>query len=100
MSEKSGVAQGHRGREAERLGEGRVKPRGGGRGMRDRPQAGEAAGSVGLAANGPRPRGPGLRKGAGSSVQSGPSAEEEVGGSREDGGKGVLGKMKTHFFWR
>lgn len=66
----------------------------------DCPQAGEAAGSVGLAANGPRPRGPGLRKGAGSSVQSGPSAEEEVGGLREDGGKGVLGKMKTHFFWR
>lgn len=53
-----------------------------------------------MGADGQRPRGPGLKKGAESSVQSGPSAEEKVGGSGEDGEKGILGKMKTHFFWK
>lgn len=53
-----------------------------------------------MGADGQRPRGPGLKKGAESSVQSGPSAGEKVGGSGEDGEKGILGKMKTHFFWK
>lgn len=67
----------------------------------DRPRAWGSSWELrAVAADGLRPRRPGLKKGAGSSVQSGPSAEEEVGDLREDGGKGMLGKMKTHFFWR
>ena len=67
----------------------------------DRPQGGEAAGRVELWVLMDRDlEAPGLKKGAESSVQSGPSAGEKVGGSGEDGEKGILGKMKTHFFWK
>lgn len=102
MSENLAVLQGRRDQEVERLGEGRVEPEAGAAaGTWDHPQGSEPAARVELWVLMDRDlEAPGLKKGAESSVQSGPGAEERVGGSREDGEKGILGKMKTHFVWK